>query len=148
MKMFRGRFLGAILALLLIIGLFGLAGSSIYRAGWTQGYFVGKASDGATVVGPGEGVPSEAAPNASTPYYGPGRAFGPSPFLGFFGAIFKFFLFFMVLGLIFKLFFGLLFWRKRGRWGKYWHRDRGCHHGHQQPPWYEEGIGDEPVMKA
>ena len=151
--MFRGRFLGAVVALLLIIGLFGLAGSSIYRAGWTQGYFVGKATDGATVVGPNEGVPSEAvpggtSPQARAPYYGPGRSFGA---MGFFGAIFKFFLVFMVIGLIFKLFFGLFFWRKRGRWGKHWHHGHGWnhdwHHGHR-PPWYDEGVGDEPVMKA
>jgi hypothetical protein len=146
--MFRGRFIGALLALLLIIGLFGLVGSSIYRAGWTQGYFVGKVSDGrpaaeTTVVGP------EAAPGRAV---GPGYGFSSAG--GFFAGIVKFFLLFFLVGIIFK-FMGLLFWRKRGGWGH--HRGCGHHHrwghhgwGHNQghePPWYGD-ESDEPVMKA
>jgi hypothetical protein len=63
----------------------------------------------------------------------------------------KFFLVLMAIGFVFKLFFGMLFWRKRGHWGgkgKGW--GHGWHHnwGHDhRPPWHDE-PSDEPVMKA
>jgi hypothetical protein len=139
--MFRGRFIGALLALLFIIGLFGLAGSSIYRAGWTQGYFVGKVSDGSAAAETTVVVPKEA----------PGRALGPrhgfSSADGFFGGIVKFFFLFFVVGMIFK-FMGLFFWRKRGGWGHHrrWNHHGWGHHG-DEPPWYGD-ESDEPVMKA
>ena len=156
--MFRGRFLGALLALLLVIGLLGLAGSSIYRAGWTQGYFVGKVSDGAgtTVIGPSTEssnttAPESAAPAAGAPYNGPwqapGFSRGGSAFGWFMGGIVKFFLLMLAIGFVFKLFFGMLFWRKRGHWGgkgRGW--GHGWHHDHR-PPWHDE-PSDEPVMKA
>lgn len=158
--MFRGRFLGALLALLLIIGLLGLAGSSIYRAGWTQGYFVGKVSDGAgTVVvpeagGPEAGVPESAAPAAGVPYNGPwqapGFSRGGSTFGWFLGGMVKFFLVLLAIGFVFKLFFGMLFWRKRGHWGKGYGWGHGRHHGwghDHRPPWHDESA-DEPIMKA
>ena len=139
--MFRGRFIGALLAFLLIIGLFGLASSTIYRAGWTEGYFVGKVSDGGASAETTVVVPEEA----------PGRALGPrygfSPVSGFFAGIFKFFVLFLAVGMFFK-FMGLLFWRKRGGWGHHrWHRHHGWDHGGDKPPWYGD-ESDEPVMKA
>ncbi len=140
--MFRGRFIGALLALLLIIGLFGLASSTIYRAGWTEGYVVGKASDGAASAETTVVVPEEA----------PGRSFGPRygfhPAGGFFGGIVKFFVFFLAIAMFFK-FMGLLFWRKRGGWGHHhkWHRHHGWGHGDDKPPWYGD-ESEEPVMKA
>lgn len=152
--MFRGRFLGALLAMLLIIGLLGLAGSSIYRAGWTQGYFVGKVSDGAgTVVVPGnEGRGAEVPYNG--PWQAPGFGRGGSTFGWFLGGMIKFFLVLMAIGFVFKLFFGMLFWRKRGHWGqgKGWGHGpgHGWHHnwGHDhRPPWHDD-PSDEPVMKA
>lgn len=138
--MFRGRFFGALLALLLIIGLFGLAGSSIYRAGWTEGYFVGKVSSGSET---GETT-------VITPDTGPGRypvhGWGWTSPGGFFAGLLKLFFLFLLVGMAFK-FLGLLFWRRHRHWGKRgdW-RHGGWHHG-GRPPWYGDEP-DEPVMKA
>ena len=140
--MFRGRFFGLLLAMLLVVGLLGLAGSSIYRAGWTQGYFIGKISDagedGQTTVVTPDPLPGRPA------VYG----WGLSPGGSFFGAIVKIFLFIFLIGMFFK-FIGLLFWRKRG-WHNHGHPGGrggwGGHHGHR-PPWYDDDS-EEPVMKA
>jgi hypothetical protein len=150
--MFRGRFFGFLFVLLLAVGLLGLAGSSIYRAGWTQGYFVGKVADGAaageTIV-----VAPDSAPHA-------GRAF--SPFGSFFGTVFSCFLFLFLAAMFFR-FIGLLMWRGGGHRGWRGHpgwranhdwRRHGRWHKHGQwgkdhddsPPWYD-GEADEP-MKA
>ncbi len=146
--MFRGRFFGLLLAMLLVVGLLGLAGSSVYRAGWTQGYFVGKVADGGeagatTVVSP------EPAPGRALGY---GHGFSPAG--SFFGGMVKFFVFFIAIGMFFK-FIGMLMWRKGGHKG--WHSGRGRHggwgkHGHwgkhhdHTPPWYDDDS-EEP-MKA
>jgi hypothetical protein len=151
--MFRGRFLGVILTLLLVVGLFGLARNSIYRSGWSDGYVAGQVS-GSTEDG--EGASGETAP--VNPYYRYGPYWGPGDgFFGLFGVILKFFLFFLFLGMIFKFIGFLFFWRKGG-WGHsgWGPRGRGMHkhwhHGHRDyndPPWYEAGEdGEEPVMKA
>ena len=149
--MFRGRFFGTILALMLIVGLFGLVGSNIYRAGWTQGYFTGKITDaaetGVEVVGPEQATGREVYP-------------GYSPFGSIMGGFFKFFVFFMVIGLSFKMFFGMIFWHKRGKWAKNgkeghgWQHRRAWGHGHR-PPWcddtYDESYDSssgKPVMKV
>jgi hypothetical protein len=143
--MFRGRFLGLLFAMLLVVGLLDLAGSSIYRAGWTQGYFVGKVSDGEA------GETAVVTPDAVTPDSTPGRALhygrGFSPADSFFETIVKCFLFLFLIGMFFK-FIGLLMWRKGGQKGR---RGWGHHgrwskrHGHT-PPWYDD-ESDEP-MKA
>ncbi len=151
--MFRGRFFSFLFVLLLAVGLLGLAGSSLYRAGWTQGYFVGKVSDGAaageTVVVAPVGAPESALHTG----------WGFSPLGSFFGTVFKCLFFFFLAGLFFK-FIGLLMWRGGGHPG--WHRRGHWHHWrrhnhwgkHEQwgkhggggPPWYDEEA-DEP-MKA
>lgn len=132
--MFRGRFLGVFLAFLLVVGLLGLAGSSIYRAGWTQGYFTGKISGG--VEGEGATVQPEDGRSQIYPY---GRELSSTG--GFFGGLFKFLLLFFLAGLSLKLIFSFFFWGKSG------HRHKGWRHGYGRPPWYGE-EGDEPVMKA
>jgi hypothetical protein len=150
--MFRGRFFSFLLAMLLVVGLLGLAGSSIYRAGWTQGYFTGKISDGGE-AGQTTVVTPDPAPGRA-PVYG----WGLSPGGSFFGAIVKVFLVIFLIGMFFK-FIGLLFWRKRGYPGGRggWGPDGGCgphgdsrrwgkHYGHT-PPWYDD-KSEEPVMKA
>ncbi|MFN2223464.1 MAG: hypothetical protein PVH65_09150 [Chloroflexota bacterium] len=143
--MFRGRFFGFLFVLLLAVGLLGLAGSSIYRAGWTQGYFVGKVADGGasgeTIV-----IAPDSAPHA-------GR--GWSPLGSFFGTVVQCLLGLFLFGLFFR-FIGFLFWRGRGRWDKGWykHGQHGRWHGKGRwgkhyggaPPWYDEDA-DEP-MKA
>lgn len=133
--MFRGRFLGALLALLLIIGLFGLAGSSIYRAGWTEGYFMGKVSNNGEA-----GETTVVAPNASPGRY-PIHGWGLASTGGFFAGLLKFFFLFLLVGMAFK-FLGLLFWRRH----RHWDKPGGWHHG-SRPPW-SNGEPDEPVMKA
>jgi len=137
--MFRGRFLGLLFAMLLVVGLLGLAGSSIYRAGWTQGYFVGKVSDGE--AGETAVVTPDSAPGRTLHY---GR--GLSPVDTFFGTVVKCFLFLFLIGMFFK-FIGLLMWRKGGHrgWGKHKHSHWAKHHGHT-PPWYDDDS-EEP-MKA
>ena len=89
--MFRGRFLFAIMAFLLILGVFGLASSSIYRAGWTQGYLTAQVPNMSEAVESSEANP-EAAPVSP---YGGGRYFGDglrhSSFFGLVGGFFKFF---------------------------------------------------------
>jgi hypothetical protein len=162
--MFRGRFLGFLFVLLLAAGLLGLAGSSIYRAGWTQGYFVGKVSDGVaagetTVISPEAGVPEAGVPEAGVPEAGipapaagqpmhVGRGFSPAG--SFFGSVVKCFFFLFLMAMFFK-FIGLLMWRRGGHrgWHKHgrWHKGGhwGKHHNHT-PPWYDD-ESDEP-MKA
>ena len=139
--MFRGRFVGFLLAVLLVAGLLSLAGSSIYRAGWTQGYFVGKISDG------GEAGRTAVVTPDSEPGRTPGYVHSFSPAGSFFGAIVKVLLVFFLIGMFFK-FIGLLFWHKHGwhggRGGWSWHGSK--HYGHT-PPWYND-ESEEPVMKA
>ena len=129
--MFRGRFLGVFLAFLLVVGLLGLAGSSIYRAGWTQGYFTGKMSGG--VEDEGATVQPEDGRGLVYPH-----GLGATSTGGFFGGLFKFLLLFFLAGLFLKLIFGFFFWGNR---------HKGWRHGYGRPPWYGE-EGDEPVMKA
>jgi hypothetical protein len=147
--MFRGRFLGFLFIMLLVVGLLGLAGSSIYRAGWTQGYFIGKVSDGAAA---GETVVVSPDPAPSQPaHYG--RGF--SPVDSFFGTVVKCILALFLIGMFFK-FIGFLMWRGRGGWHREWHkhgrhgrwRNRGHwgKHFDGTPPWYDDDA-DEP-MKA
>lgn len=139
--MFRGRFLGLLFAALLVAGLLGLAGSSIYRAGWTDGYFLGKVSDGAA-AGETTVITPDSAPGRSLHY---GRGFSPAS--TFFGTVVKCFLFLFLIAMFFK-FIGFLMWRKGGHRG--WHKHGGYgrwrkHYG-QTPPWYDD-ESDEP-MKA
>jgi hypothetical protein len=147
--MFRGRFLGFLVVVLLVVGLLGLAGSSIYRAGWTQGYFVGKVTDGAA-TGETTVITPDSAPGQLTHF---GRGFGPAGSL--FGTVLRCLLMLLLFGMFFK-FIGFLMWRGRGGWGKGWHKRGGHGHWHRKsrwgrhhdgsPPWYDDEA-DEP-MKA
>jgi hypothetical protein len=134
--MFRRGFFGAILALVLIIGLVGLVGNAVYRSGYADGYTAGQVADGAedgdAVPPPGRGYDR---------YWG----FGFFPFLWFAGGFLKFILFLLFFGLIFKL-LGFWFWRGRGRGHGPGHW--GWHHGPGHPPYGKGGPADEPVMKA
>jgi hypothetical protein len=139
--MFFRRFVGLALVFVLLLGLFGLVGSSLYRSGWSEGFVAGQVTaggeDGAVPVAPGYGH-----------YAGPGVGF--SPFFGFAGGFLKFLFIFLLFGFFFKM-IGFWFWRKRGHAGKHWRWGHG-HHGHRgryggAPPWYDD-EGEEPVMKA
>ena len=105
--MFRGRILGFLIVLLIAVGLLGLAGSSLYRAGWTQGYFVGKVADG-VAAGETTVVTPDSAPGQAVHY---GRGF--SPIGSFFGTVVRCLLVLFLFGLFFR-FIGFLFWRGRG----------------------------------
>ncbi|MCA9929002.1 MAG: hypothetical protein KC419_11010 [Anaerolineales bacterium] len=135
--MFRRRFVGGLLALLLIVGGLSLIGRMSYSRGWTDGYFSGQQ------VTAGEDGAETAVPPTSYRHY-PYRGWGFSPFAFIIGGIFKFWLFVMLMGLIFKMFF-FRRWR-RGPWGRHhWH---GHHwHGHK-PPWASRSGDDEPYEKS
>lgn len=142
--MFRGRFLGFLFVMLLAVGLLGLAGSSIYRAGWTDGYFVGKVADGAEA-----GEAAVVSPAPAPQHYG--RGFSPAG--SFFGTVVKCLLLLFLFGMFFK-FIGFVMWRTggHGRWHKHGGPGRWHHKGHWgrphdgSPPWYDDDA-DEP-MKA
>lgn len=132
--MFRGRFFGLLLAVLLLIGLVSVVSTSAYRTGWSQGLAAGQVADGVEVTPPsGQNFYSYS-------FYGvPGHGF--SPFGWFFGGLLKFFLLFLGIGLIFKL-IGLFFWRSAGRGHRHWHGRHGM-----KPPW-DGDMADEPIMKV
>ncbi len=142
--MFRRRFVGGLLALLLVFGGLSLIGRMSYSRGWTDGYF------SAQQVVSGEGGAAETAVPPYTRYHSPYYGRGFSPFGMIIGGIFKFWLFVMLMGLIFKIFF-FRRWR-RGPWDEHY---RGGHHWHGHPwggpPWHHwrgERQGDEPYEKS
>lgn len=139
---FRRRFIGFIAVGFLIMGLFGMARSSAYRVGWSQGFASGQAA--VVQQAPAESNTESAAPAQSAPAAGynpyaahPGYFGYHSPFGWFIGGLFKLFLFLIML----KFIFGFLFWGMRGRrrWGKH-HR----HWGHHGPPWRKGHHGPYP----
>ena len=140
--MFRRRFVGGLLALLLVFGGLSLMGRMAYSRGWTDGYF------SAQQVESGEDGAAETAVPPATRYHSPYYGRGFSPFGWFIGGLIQFWIMMMLIGLVFKLFF-FRRWR-RGPWGG--------HHGHHRhdqpwggPPWCHwrgERHGDEPYEKS
>jgi hypothetical protein len=99
--MVRKGFLRFAFIAFLLLALLGMASTTVYRAGWSQGFVSGQvASDG----------DSEAAPAAPSGYTGRGFGYG----FGFLAFCFKGFLMFFFLGILFK-FFGFWAWRHGGR---------------------------------
>lgn len=139
--MFRRRFMGGLLALLLIVGGLSLIGRMSYSRGWTDGYFSGQ-----QVETTGEDGTETAVPPTTNYRHYPYRGWGYSPFTSIIGGIFKFWLFFMLIGLAFKM----LFFRRWRRGGRHWHGPLWHgHHGHK-PPWAGGPCGqdDEPYEKS
>lgn len=138
---FRSRLIGFIAAGFLIMGLFGMARSSAYHAGWSQGYVSGQAAavQQAPPAAAAEGETAAPAPSAPAAGYNPYAAhhgyygYGHSPFGWFIGGLFKLFLFLIML----KFIFGFLFWGMRGR--RHWRRHH--RHGHHGPPWHKGHHG-------
>ena len=116
--MFRGRFLGLVLAALLVFGLLIGGASAIQRDAWTQGYMMGRLSTG---TDGGSAVPM-------MPYAYPGIYGGAGHFGGGLGLIFGIGLLFLLVLVVGRL-FGPRAWAMHG--------GRGC------PPWpYLEGQAD------
>ena len=139
--MFRRRFIGGLLAMLLIFGGLNFIGRTSYSRGWTDGYFTSQQAESSE-----DGAETAVPPTYRSPYYGRGYH---SPFLWFVGGIFKFWLFMMLFGLIFKMMF-FRRWR-RGGWGGHRYHRRGPwggppHHW-GKPPW-DNGDDDEPYEKS
>ena len=110
------------LAALIVVGLLFIAGSTVYRSGWSQGYMMGRLAAGGD---DGAGVPYM----PYSPAYS-GRGLGVS--LCCAGPL-------LIAGLLFLLFFGIRFssfraWKMAGgpegeRWAEHWRR----HHHHHVP---------------
>lgn len=121
------RFLTAVLAAVLVVGLLIVGGSAIRQSAWSQGYMMGQLAAG------GDGA---VAPYA--PYGYPGRFFGYSSSLCGVGPLFTLgllFLLFVVVGKAFRFWA----WKKVSgpegeRWAKHWAEHWRRHHGHR-PPW-------------
>jgi hypothetical protein len=156
--MFGRRFLGIALLLFGIFALFGVIRSSSYRAGLSEGYYLGQQQSNSSETADSPSSPS-ADPNQ--PYSGPGYHYGRgpgfgwgyrwgwhgSPFFWILGALFKFWLFLLVIGLIGRFFF----WGRHGRGpgGRWGHGPWGHHHHRHGPSEkYNDDYSDEPVMKA
>ncbi|KAA3655437.1 MAG: hypothetical protein DWQ04_33565 [Chloroflexi bacterium] len=137
--MFRKRFVGGLLALLLVFGGLSFMGRTSYSRGWTDGYFSAQQAESSE-----DGAAETAVPPHSrfrAPYYR-----GYSPFAMIIGGIFKFWLFMMLFGFIFKMLF-FRRWR-RGHWGKQGHHFRG-RGPWGSPPWcYGHDSDDEPYEKS
>lgn len=127
--MSKGRFVVALLAALIIIGLLAAGGLALHRIGWLQGYRVGQLTAG------GDGV----APLRYAAY-----GFG---FSGLLITVVFLLLLFFVIGRLFRFWL----WRsvagpwgmRGGPWkmpggpkGEYWFRHRHWHHGPMHPQYW------------
>lgn len=140
--MFLRRFVVGGLLALLVLGSLGGMRRNNYSSGYEAGFLAGQQA--AAVASEAPKADSAEAPKASAAeseaengrsrhghhghYYGHGHyghGWGFSPFAFFIGGLFKFFFFFMLMGMIFK-FFGFRRWR----------------HGHR-PPWHKGPGNDE-----
>jgi hypothetical protein len=125
----------AIVGLALLV-LFGI-GAAAHSAGWSQGYTLGLLAGGAS----GDSL---------TPYlvYRGGHGFHP---FGFFGGIFRFAFFFLLLALILK-FLGCARWRMQGEHHSPWHHHpRGPQENGPQggyPPSEQPGQGTPPAESS
>ena len=124
----RRNVIGAVLITLLVVGALGAIGFGLYQIGFQQGLVengaevvVNRVHDGLRGVGWG------------------GWGFG----FGFFGLIFKVLFFFLIFGLIARLFFGPRRWGPGGYWGgREWHE--GPHPMEQRmTEWHKEAHRDE-----
>lgn len=93
------RVFGRVMTVVLVLGLLGLVGYGVWNAGFQHG-LVSSAAPAAEVV---------PAPGYYPGYWGFGGFWG-------FGLIFRALFAFLIIGLIFRIFFGWGRWRGYGRW--------------------------------
>jgi hypothetical protein len=130
-KMSRGSIVFRVVGILVLIAVLAVAGSFVYRAGYTQG--VAQSPAVATAI---SGQPGQVIPAPYPPMYGYYPGPWHHPFFGFFpfGCFFGFFLIFLFFGALRMIFFPRWYGRR------HWH-----HHGHG--PWggpsWERGEGSE-----
>lgn len=127
------KMIGTVLITLLVVGALGAIGYGLYQTGFQQGLV----EDGAQVVidGTRDGFRGG--------WWGPGFGWG----FGFFGVILKILFFFLIFGLIARLFFGPRRW---GPPGPYWGGRWGEGHGpgdERLAEWHEKAHGRDPTPK-
>jgi hypothetical protein len=115
----RRNVIGTVLITILILGALGAIGFGLYQIGFEQG-----------LVESGEVAANRIRPVVHDGWWGPGWGFGG---FGVFGLFFRILFFFLIIGLVARLFFG-------PRWGRgpYWGRD--WQYGHTSP--MEERLGE------
>ncbi len=119
--MFKSRFLHAVLAAVIVIGLLAVGGLAIYRTGWAQGYMSAQEA--------GVGVDSAIPPRA---LFHPGWRFGRAPFAMGGRA-------FLIVGVLFLIFLVIksfcfrAYRMSRGPMGMPWAEYRRWHHGPMRP---------------
>jgi hypothetical protein len=129
--MSRGSIVFRVIGILVLLGVLAVAGSFIYREGYTQGVAQSPAVATAISGQSGQVVP---APYPPMPMYGYGRGMWMHPFWGFplFGCLFGFFLIFLFFGALRMIFFP----HRHG--GRHW---RHYGHGQWDDPRWEQGEG-------
>jgi hypothetical protein len=128
----RRSVIGTVLITLLAVGALGAIGFGL----WQMGYQRGLVETGAEViVNTGRAVQG---------WWGPGWGFGG---FGFFGLFFKVLLFFLLFGLIARLFFGPRRWGGPGPyWARDWHEDQGPPE-QRMTEWHDRAHGSQPNPK-
>ncbi|HWL48765.1 MAG TPA: hypothetical protein VNT92_02730 [Acidimicrobiia bacterium] len=129
----RRNVVGTVLITLLIVGALGAIGFGL----WQMGYQRGLVETGTEVV--------TRTVNGIHGWWGPGFGFGG---FGFFGLFFKVLLFFLLFGLIARLFFGPRRWGGPGPyWGRGWHEGQGSPVEQHMTEWHDRAHGNPPNPK-
>ena len=129
----RRNVIGTVLITLLIVGALGAIGFGL----WQMGYQRGLVETGTEVV--------TRTVNGIQGWWGPGWGFGG---FGFFGLFFKVLLFFLLFGLIARLFFGPRRWGGPGPyWGRGWHEGQGSPVEQHMTEWHDQAHGNPPNPK-
>ena len=124
------KMVGTVLITLLVVGALGAIGFGLYQTGFQQGLV----ENGADVIVDG------ARHGFRGGWGGPGWGFG----FGFFGLILRILFFFLIFGLIARLFFG------PRRWGPYWAGRWDEGHAPMEErlsQWHEKAHGQDPTPK-
>jgi len=129
----RRNVVGTVLITMLIVGALGAIGFGL----WQMGYQRGLVETGTEVM--------TRAVNGIHGWWGPGWGFGG---FGFFGLFFKVLLFFLLFGLIARIFFGPRRWGGPGPyWGRDWHEGQGTPMEQHMTEWHDRAHGSQPNPK-
>ncbi len=127
---YRRSIFALIFGLLLLFGLSSAWQRSNFNAGYNVGYAAAQQAGSATGETAGEAPAPPAAPA------GPRWGWGFFPVFGFFGLLFKFWLFLMLFGVFFKV-FGRV---RRRSYHDAWHR-------HKPPPYEKQPEDVDPTIQ-